>query len=657
MINLKYVALLLSTCVLWSACINDTSTSNDNPGTTPTSPSGKADEVEQITRDTRQHTTTGQSWTYMVYMMGDNNLEPYALEDLMEMATAGSTEDVNIVVLSDRSPNYTADGVLNLEDWEDSKYLHVQHNHLEIVHEPGELDLGNPKTLVEFVQWTTEHYPADRYALSFWDHGGSWNGGFGPDDTTIHQDSSEDGTLHISDLQWAFDEILASTPIEVFGFIGFDTCLLGNWSQVQAMKPYAEYMLASEELEPGKGWDYSALEEITKNPSATGKELGIALLNRFEAHNKEPWITLSLVDLYALDDLDQALNELFTLFYTDLDSHVKTLALTRAELKSYGAPSRAWGQVGTVDIDQFARTLPKHDPSLATLAAKVQQGLSKAVVANIHGEAAQEASGIALYFPQNNYAYDGDYIHLELPALTVWKSLVDKYSAYTLIGIAPEFDSALDERRDLITDSYYMYLEGEIFSDPELLIKATATYGSYSADDKLLIYGEKPAEFDAQTNMVRAQWDGTFLEFVQGDRATPVYFKQDIDREGLMRVDIPVYYRPSGASDTDQFQHALLVYTVDSTQGEEGVSLFVTNPSGTIGEVSLDEGGRILPYIYEMDKDTFQLSEHTVESEYFDLSKPYGFKFSSYGESDDMLMINLYGFNGISDMIYGIDVY
>ncbi len=47
-------------------------------------------------------TTSTAKWTFMVYMAGDNNLDGAALRDIAEMARAGSTKDVNVLVQLDR---------------------------------------------------------------------------------------------------------------------------------------------------------------------------------------------------------------------------------------------------------------------------------------------------------------------------------------------------------------------------------------------------------------------------------------------------------------------------------------------------------------------------------------------------------------------------
>src|SRR2546430_987455 len=56
----------------------------------------------------------GHSWTVLVYMVGSNNLEPFALADLDEMAQVGSTSSMKMVVQLKRIAGYSSDPVGNL---------------------------------------------------------------------------------------------------------------------------------------------------------------------------------------------------------------------------------------------------------------------------------------------------------------------------------------------------------------------------------------------------------------------------------------------------------------------------------------------------------------------------------------------------------------
>ena len=80
----------------------------------------------------------------MVYVMGDNDLEPFAVDDLLEMSRVGSTDDVNVVSLVDRHPAYFVDDD-PLENFEDTKLLVVQDGDLSQSTDVGEVNVGDPR--------------------------------------------------------------------------------------------------------------------------------------------------------------------------------------------------------------------------------------------------------------------------------------------------------------------------------------------------------------------------------------------------------------------------------------------------------------------------------------------------------------------------------
>ena len=106
-----------------------------------------------------------KSWTFMVYMAGDNNLEQFGFTDLEEMKSAGSSDQVEILAQFDgtstggaRRYRLTADGPLEND----------------IVEEIGPSNTGDPAGLIDFVEWGTSNYPAERVALVLWNHGAGW---------------------------------------------------------------------------------------------------------------------------------------------------------------------------------------------------------------------------------------------------------------------------------------------------------------------------------------------------------------------------------------------------------------------------------------------------------------------------------------------------
>jgi hypothetical protein len=109
---------------------------------------------------------TGQAkWTFMVYMAGDNNLDGAALRDIAEMAQAGSTKEVNILVQLDR-----------IEDNLTRRFRITQGGGFktDCIESFGDTNTGDPKILYDFVKWAADNHPADRYTLILWNHGSGW---------------------------------------------------------------------------------------------------------------------------------------------------------------------------------------------------------------------------------------------------------------------------------------------------------------------------------------------------------------------------------------------------------------------------------------------------------------------------------------------------
>ena len=52
-----------------------------------------------------------------------------------------------------------------------------------------------------------------------------------------------------------------------FDFVGFDACLMATYEMAAHMASYADYMVASEELEPGIGWNYQGWSSTGVTPS------------------------------------------------------------------------------------------------------------------------------------------------------------------------------------------------------------------------------------------------------------------------------------------------------------------------------------------------------------------------------------------------------
>ena len=216
--------------------------------------------------------------TILVYMNG-SNLESEAGEattDLSEMVAAGDSDQVNIVVqtmgtrswqdtygiASDRSQIYTVggDGLTLVRD------------------DMGQEDCTSADTLSAFIQWGVSNYPADRYILLLWDHGGGPVYGFGYDEWN----SDESACLSVDEMQSALQD--AGT---YFDLIGMDCCIMSSLEVCCALYDYCDYAVLSEDFESGLGWYYTDwLQVLYENPSVSGANLGATICDSVVSANE-----------------------------------------------------------------------------------------------------------------------------------------------------------------------------------------------------------------------------------------------------------------------------------------------------------------------------------------------------------------------------------
>jgi len=209
-----------------------------------------------------------KKWSYLVYLDGDNNLEADALADFIEMAAVGSGDTLSIVVQLDRA----AAEATTYGDWTDCRRFYVQNGNTPLAATAltslGEVNMGDSNVLADFLEWALATYPADSYALVFWDHGGGWRAP-GPETPKTRAVCWDDGSggdcLYMAEVREAMTE--AGT---VFDVVDFDVCLAGMFEVGYEMRNVARYVVASELTEPGAGNPYTAiLAPLNADPDTT----------------------------------------------------------------------------------------------------------------------------------------------------------------------------------------------------------------------------------------------------------------------------------------------------------------------------------------------------------------------------------------------------
>lgn len=287
------------------------------------------------------------------------------------------------------------------------------------VDQQPQANMGDAQTLADFLVFCSENYPADRTMVLFWNHGGGSVSG------AAFDENYGNDSLTLGEFYEAFNEVYEldteNPPIDV---IGFDTCLMATIDVAYTFCDVANYLVASEELEPGNGWYYTGwLQELSDDPAMGGAQLGRLICDSYVEGCEMAWtedeITLSVTDLTKLGPLLDAYDAMGQeALVTALDDPMFFCTFGREAMRSesYGGNTDDQGYTNMVDLGHLARN---SEGLLPETAQAVLDGLEECVVYRVNGPYRSEATGLSCY-----YSYNSD---------------VDDFTGYTSVGYSEAF--------------------------------------------------------------------------------------------------------------------------------------------------------------------------------------------------------------------------
>ena len=377
-------------------------------GTTGLSPDSFAPKASQkpAEQETKgEKSSVGKALTLMLYLCG-SDLESKAgaaSSDLEEILASGVDPGaVNVVVMAGGTTKWQngfSEGetaVYTLENGADggAGWKKVQ-AFSSPEQEEAPADMGESETLQKFLDFSHMQYPAQKYALIMWDHGGGpmrglcWDTAWAKDNLTMEE----------------FTGALAASPFagEKLSWIGLDACLMSSVETAHLVSPYADYMIASEETEPSLGWSYDFLKEIEKDEdgAATGRRIVDSFFAAAEAEDVESALTLSCTDLSKVQAVEQGLDGFFDVLSDSLDAETfSELSNLRQDTREFGKAMNDSQRMDLVDLGD----LVLHYAEMAPVEAeKLKTALEEMVVYN--RSSLENCNGLSAYHPYYNKTY------------------------------------------------------------------------------------------------------------------------------------------------------------------------------------------------------------------------------------------------------------
>ena len=364
-------------------------------------------------------------WTVMFYMCG-SDLESrygYATKNLVEIANShdlitlykdqaerigldyeSPSREVNVVLQTggcsewhnDEEEMRTTDTGIRtdmLQRWFYDPYEDTDTAEIRLQQELPLASMSDPETLSDFIRWSVQEYPAEKYMLVLWDHGGGSR-------TGIFVDELYDGDiLYLYELGQALED----SGVEMEAVL-FDACLMANLETAVMIKDQAHWMIASEEVVTGEGTAIGEwLKELCMRPEMDGRRLGriicdsalekCAMLGDEQGAQLLTW---SVIDLSRIDRIADSLEDLMTI--------TTSIYQDNAELVSYFMKQRnlaeAYGEKDDKLIDLYDVVLlsPILNEYSADMRNDMLEALEDAVVYCVRGSGRAMARGLSFCF-------------------------------------------------------------------------------------------------------------------------------------------------------------------------------------------------------------------------------------------------------------------
>jgi len=623
--------------VLWPDDVRDytdpETTENIVDSTEPTT-----EDIVTTTESTPTVATGGGTKTIMMYVVGSDLESEHdcATIDISEITSSGfDEENINYLIYTGGSKDWDNPNITD----DKNCILKVDNGDLTLLEEEEQKNMGDSDTLSDFINYCYEGYPADQYYLILWNHGGGSFNGYGFDELT-------NDCLSLMEL----DNALAATPFEgdnKLEFIGFDACLMATIEVADALSPYANYLVASQEPEPGFGWDYSFLSEIEKGDSAV--DIGTLIVDNYIATAEEVFamspfsysdVTLSILDLNQVDEVETALDDMYAIAKDDLTPETyNQFSKMRAGTKEIAPMYSGEYSYDFVDMIDMTDKMSAMYPSEANT---LKSAISNMIVyqdANVKKE-----YGVSIYYPYNAKDYSQYYVPM-----------------FKTFDFAPNYTSYIESFRSYLTNTQISTAQwdpesmvptsnGDLtFSlelTPEQAAEVQNAYYVISREDTnnpgnyVFVSMSNQVSFD-DTTKVTAPFDGNII-YVQndttGEMSEIMYTEQEATDDYTRYLISSILFEDSIDEEEAMYTYFVLETTPSNPQGD----ILGAYP---IANLVTGDANEIFPDRYEINVDDYS----NVAFGYFTHEFTSSEDLTNFNEADWADLTLMYNYMPVSD--------
>ena len=402
-----------------------------------------------------------KDWNFMVYIASNNNLHNYAMPNLQQMQRVGSNRFINITVQID-----------TFRKRETKRYF-VGKGKSTLLSVNNDIiggTSGTGENLFNFVKNITTKYPAKHQALVLWNHGSGikdphiWGRLFSVKEDDLFFLNPETRLLELNTdllrgiafnetqktyitnqelthtLNKISKELLGGEKIDI---LGMDACHMGMIEIGSQIKSAADYMVGSQEVVPGSGWDYTLLLNPFLSKSLSSKDFAKQIVDAYASKYNRHYadLTMSAVSLQYQDALEKNVNDVSTILLEFMQQqNTSSIIHVLNSIRNDKNTTISFMDKDYIDLSHFYKNLltkvcnyypiSKEREDLAKgLKKALLQGLGllkDSVIRNSTGKKMKQAGGLSIYFPIGNI--HSSYLNTVFYKNTKWYDFLVEFS-------------------------------------------------------------------------------------------------------------------------------------------------------------------------------------------------------------------------------------
>ena len=372
--------------------------------------------TEYLTLDDLPGLADSVDWTVLFY----DDAEFSGYDPLFDFAEeCGSSDNINVIILQD---DEISTAVL---------YQVRSNGTLLLLEMMGEINMGSPETLQNFLTYGKTNFPADRYFLAMYDHGAGWWGAC--------VDETSNDMLYMNEIQIA---IQAVDGVDILAFTA--PCLMGALESAYELRSCVDVYIGSEEISGYVFWRgilRNVMAILDDSAALSTAEIGNMTIDLIESNLEPPtgqWATMCAVEQSQLQAMVDVFDELCVYMTTNIDDIAPTVQDARDQVWEMGmGGAYEKDEIDFYDFLEIYLTL-EDDPFVTAKLQEVMDLYELVIINECHGSSEPGANGLSINFPEVELGSQIEYyisMDLDFASNTGWDEFLFAFYDWQETGI------------------------------------------------------------------------------------------------------------------------------------------------------------------------------------------------------------------------------